>query len=179
MIELPIIGCHAFVALEGEEIDSITVSATAKPDGDPEANWTSLGVIEQAGQSVSYEGETTHYAPSPGGYKQRRSTFEAVNVAIALTCQDMGEFIFALAMGSKQPNGTGDYTPGDQTEKQRGWLKVQQYRADTDELVNIFDVWCEFTVSETTSSRQVTKPVLNCAVLSSTLNVGKLSNISS
>lgn len=178
MIELPILGCHAYIALEGEEIDSITVSATSKPDNDPEANWTSLGVIEQAGMSVSYEGETTHYAPSPGGYKPRRSTFESITNDIALTCQDMGEIVFALAMGANQPNATGDYIPGSQTTKLKGWLKVQQYRADTEQLVNVFDVWCEFTLGEVTASRQVTKPVLTCRMLQSSLNVGKLTNLS-
>jgi|GEM_PF-4786868 len=178
MIQLPIIGCHAFIALSGEIIDSITVSKSAKPDNDPEANWTNLGVIEQAATSPSYEGETKHYAPTPGGYKPRRSTIESTSVSIALTCQDMDDFILALAMGANQPDAQGNYIPGSQSQKQQGWLKVQQYNAADDQLVNVFDVWCEFTVADMTASKSVTKPVLTAMILQSDLNVGRFSNLS-
>ncbi|MEM0964789.1 MAG: hypothetical protein AAGJ81_01390 [Verrucomicrobiota bacterium] len=177
MIQLPIIGCHAYVALAGLEIDGVTVSKDAKPDGEPEVNWKNLGVIEQAVSTPSYEGEATHYAPAPGGYKPRRSTFESAGLVIALTTQDMDELIMALAMAANQPDAGGNYVPGSLTEKQQAWLKVQKYRADTDQLVNVFDMWSEVTVADVTDSRQVTKPVLNFRFLQSDLNVGQFSNL--
>jgi hypothetical protein len=175
---LSIIGAHAFFALEGEVIDSITVSATAKPDADPIANWRSLGVIEENDINVAYEGETKHYAPTPGGYKHRRSTYESVEVSGALICQDMDEFILSLAMGAKQADAEGDYVPGSQAEAQRGWLKLQHYAAEDDQLVNLMDVWCEFKVGGGIKfSKAVTKPSLEFMVLNSSLNVGKFSNL--
>lgn len=178
MKELPIIGNHAFIALEGQVIDSVTVAVDAKPDNDPEANWTNLGVIEQAEQSVSYEGEQTHYAPQPGGYAPRRRTFESTALSINLLCQDMGEFLFALGLGATQPDAMGNFVPGSLKGPQRGWLKIQQYLAESDQLVNVMDLWVEMKVSQLTTSRQVTKPSLECFMLQSSLNVGKLSNLS-
>lgn len=175
---LSIIGAHAFFALEGADIDGITVSATSKPDADPITNWSSLGVIEENDINVAYEGEQKHYAPTPGGYKHRRSTYESVEVSGALLCQDMDEFVLSLAMGAKQADAEGDYVPGSQTEAQRGWLKLQHYAADTDELVNLMDVWVEFKVgSGVKFSKAVTKPSVEFMVLHSALNVGKFTNL--
>ncbi len=175
---LPIIGAHAFFCLEGAVIDSVTVAADAKPDADPIANWSSLGVIEGNDISVAYEGEQKHYAPTPGGYKPRRTTYESIEVSGSLLCQDMDEFILSLAMGAKQADAEGDYVPGSQSEAQRGWLKLQHYAADTDELVNLMDVWVEFKVgSGIKFSKAVTKPTVDFMVLNSPLNIGKFTNL--
>ncbi|HBR95708.1 MAG TPA: hypothetical protein DEA90_16245 [Opitutae bacterium] len=175
---LAIIGAHAFFALEGASIDGITVSETAKPDADPIANWSSLGVIEENDINVAYEGETKHYAPTPGGYKQRRSTYESIEVSGSLLCQDMDAFVLSLAMGAKQADENGDYVPGSQTEAQRGWLKLQHYAGDTDELVNLMDIWVEFKVGGGIKfSKAVTKPSVDFTVLHSALNVGKFTNL--
>jgi hypothetical protein len=176
---LAIIGAHAFFALEGDVIDSITVGPSAKPDADPITNWRSLGVIEENNISVSYEGEQKHYAPTPGGYKHRGSTYESIDVSGSLLCQDMDEFILSLAMGAKQADSEGDYIPGSQSAPQKGWLKLQHYAGDTDELVNLMDIWCEFKVGEITLSKAVTKPSLEFMMLNSPLNVGKFTNLGS
>jgi len=176
---LAIIGAHAYFALEGAVIDGTTVSATAKPDADPIANWSSFGVIEENDINVSYEGETKHYAPTPGAYKHRRSTYESIEVSGALVCQDMDAFVLSLAMGAKQADAaTGDYVPGSQTEAQRGWLKLQHYAADTEELVNLMDIWCEFKVGGGIKfSKAVTKPSVDFMMLQSPLNVGNFANL--
>jgi hypothetical protein len=175
---LAIIGAHAFFALEGSVIDGITVSADSKPDADPIDNWSSLGVIEENDIAVNYEGEQKHYAPTPGGYKQRRTTYESVEVSGSLLCQDMDAFILSLAMGAKQAAEDGSYVPGSQSEAQRGWLKLQHYAADSDELVNLMDIWVEFKVGGGIKfSKSVTKPSVDFTLLYSSLNVGQFSNL--
>ena len=176
---LSIIGAHAFFALEGDVIDSVTVASDAKPDNDPISNWRSLGVIEENDINVSYEGEAKHYAPTPGGYKRRGSTYESVEVSGALVCQDMDEFILSLAMGAKQADAGGDYVPGSQSAPQKGWLKLQHYVAEDDALVNLMDVWVEFKVGGGIKfSKAVTKPSVEFMMLNSPLNVGKFTNLS-
>ena len=175
---LPIIGTHAFYVLEGEEISSETVSKDWKPSNDPASNWHGLGVVEENDLDPQYEGETTHYMPAPGGYVPRKSTYEAMTLQGQLLLQDMDELVMALTFGAKMPDAEGDFIPGSAREKMRGWLKLQKYLAEDDQLVTIVDMWCELWLgSGIQHSRTPSKATIAFRMLQSPLNVGKLSNL--
>lgn len=173
----PIIGTHAFFVLAGQEFDSDTVGPDFKPSADPASNWRKLGVVEDNNISVSYEGETTHYQPAPGGYKPRARTFESVELSGQLLCQDIDEFIMALAFGAKQADSEGNFVPGSQNKPQQGWLKLQKYVAEDDSLVTVMDLWVEFKIGGGIQfSKAPTKPTVEFMLLDSPLNVGKFTN---
>lgn len=170
-----ILGNHLLFAREGDTIDSITVSSTAKPDNDPTNNWLKLPTVE-AFEPRSERTFVDRRAPSPGRYQTRRRIPISQRLTLNFSLQEWTEMTFAEmllggtrpAMGIFEPNGTG--------ESVRGWWQIQSF----DQLntpILVMDVWGEATIETYRFGENLDPYALVLEVLYSPLNVGEILNM--
>jgi len=170
-----ILGSHLLFAREGATIDAITVSATSKPDADPESNYTRLGTVEQMEPRFT-QTFIDRRAPSPGRYRLRKRIPTNQLLVLNFSLQEWDEMALAeMLLGGGTPVA-GVFVPGSRTEPVRGWWKIQAYdQVDTEILV--MDVWAEGTIESYQFGEKLDAYALVLTVLQSDLNVGEVGNL--
>lgn len=170
-----ILGSHLYVARKGDVIDGITVAADAKPDVDPESNWTKLPCVEEWEPQVERE-IVPRKCPSPGRRRLRRNVLVSQSTRHIFALQEWTETMFAeLLLGGSKPAG-GVFTPDGATELWEGWLKMQHYD-QKDQLIFAADIWCNLTAESYRFQDGLETYTLQADVLYSELNTGALTNL--
>lgn len=139
-----LVGNHLFFAREGETIDAVVVSRTAKPDNSPTTNWTSVGIVSAA----SVQRETTDieiFRPSPGRMQLHDVLETKPDLTITCTVDEASPLMWELCFGSLKidpaaSTNPGAFVPLARTGKVKGWFKFQQYN-QADQLISVVDVY--------------------------------------
>ena len=175
----PIIGNHAFIVIEGETVDGVTVGPTAAglPDDAPESNWRNLGCIETASYNFTREGQTQVFCPSPGSYELANEKYTSSTLTVSLGLANPNVDFWTLAFGASSVSGTGVFTPGSSGQPTKGWVKIQAYESGTENNVVNMQFWCTMTVDgDVTFSNSRTQPTLQLKIIANILNSGQLLN---
>lgn len=170
-----ILGSHLFFAREGETIDAVVVAADAKPDVDPETNFTKFGCVERF-QPQNNKTEIPRRCPSPGKYRTRKKIPLSQTLTLNFGIQEWDEMSLAelLMLGSKPAGGV--FVPNAQVDNVRGWLKIQSYD-QTDALILAMDVWAEISIQAYQFEEGLEPYALVAEVLYSELNTGAITNL--
>lgn len=166
-----VIGSHLFFAREGAVIDEITVSRTAKPDAEPIANWTNIGVVQDFQPKPKTESTDT-YAPSPGAYRRDDEVVTSRALDLSFSLVEVSPLFFESILMAGGAIAAA-YNPASGTGRIRGWFKCQQYSQD-DDLINVLDVYGAATFESEKQGNKLIIPTLNLKVLYSTLQTGNL-----
>ncbi|WOO43160.1 hypothetical protein [Rubellicoccus peritrichatus] len=176
-----LIGNHLFFAREGDSIDGVTVARDAKPDTDPEANWTDVGIISSASIENS-KNELEIWGPSPGRLALQDVLLSRQDLMIRATLEEASPMLWELlfgAVGAIDTSGTGAFVPLAKRGFVKGWWKFQQYDQN-DVAINLVDVWGRADITGAVDfgdQQQVITYELEIRLLNSALNSGVLSNI--
>lgn len=146
LVEKQVLGGFAFVVLEGEVVDAVTVSSAVKPDTDPLENWKQLGCIKSVAFEVKTKDYTTECPSETGGYSEEPEVV-VIRDSIILESDHMSDIVQRLQFGL-----TGAPTPGttqsvfqNASRKLKGWLKLQGRKLNGTDMI-LLDVWCEITL---------------------------------
>lgn len=170
-----IIGSHLLFAREGDVIDSVTVSATGKPDTDPEANYTVFPTIEAWEPKIT-RNMVTRRAPSPGQYQTRKKIQLSSTITHAFSLQEFTELTLAeLILGGNKPVA-GVFAPGARSELLRGWWIVQGYDQANDRIITL-NIWGEATIESYRFGENLNPYALVIEQLYSALNTGLAENL--
>jgi len=173
-------GNHVYFARAGATIDAETVSATSKPDTDPEANWTNLGEVESADINLTEE-EVEHWKSAPGKKRLNDVLLGKVDLQIDVVISELSAFAFEQIFGTALINvaGGGAFVPTGRTAFTKGWFKFQQYDS-LDQNLTIMDIWARAKLSGNVSFGDpdtIVNLPLNIRMLYSTLSSGSLANV--
>lgn len=171
LTERQLIGCFAFFIEGGTTVDTVAVSATAKPDIDPISNWPQLGCIESSKFEPKKSNEVFMCPSETGGYQE-----EDVNKIIAdflnLRTNYMNEFVKRLEFGlaSKIVLDAAQAPHAATVREIYGWLKIQGRKEDgNDDFV--MDWWCKMTLTDALDRNDKTlRPTLRFQKMASSLN---------
>lgn len=146
LVEKQVLGGFAFVLLAGEVVDTLTVSATVKPDTSPLTNWKQMGCIKSVAFETKTKDYTTECPSETGGYSEEPEMV-VIRDSIILESDHMSDIVQRLQFGL-----TGAPTPGtsqavfeNASRKLQGWLKLQGRQLDGTDMI-LLDVWCEITL---------------------------------
>jgi hypothetical protein len=171
MTERQLIGCFAFFVEAGTTVDSVTVSATAKPDTNPLTNWPQIGCIESGKFEPKKSSEVFMCPSETGGYVEE-NVDKIVADFLNLRTNYMNEFVKRLEFGLTSPIvlDTAQTAHAATTREIYGWIKVQGRKEDgNDDFV--MDWWCKMTLTDTLDRNDKTlRPTLRFQKLASTLN---------
>lgn len=171
-----ILGLHLYFARAGAVIDTVTVSAAAKPDTDPEANYTKVASVEDWEPTFTPK-IVTRRSPSPGRYQDRASIMTSSEMTYALSLQEWTEMTFAeLLLGGNTP-ASGVFVPGSRTELLTGWWLMQGYDQNDDAIITL-NVWGEATIKPYKFGEKLDAYALQIRQLYSALNTGEAENLS-
>ena len=171
-----ILGSHLFFAREGETIDSVVVAHDAKPDVDPETNWTKLGCIEQFEPTRDGGSEIIRRCPSPGRYADRKILQTGGTLVYNFSVQQWDELTLAeMLFNADQPIG-GVFVPNSRREDVRGWWKIQAYDQN-DQLIIAMDIWGSAKIESYQFAEGADAYALQIRQLHSELNEGALTNV--
>ena len=149
-----LLGGFAYFIESGTVVDSVTVSATVKPDMIPATNWTdnTLGNILDFKFGVEEE-DYPVMRLLPNGSRVKVPRKIVVADFLDLTAQQMNELVLRLqhGVGTKIVEGTAQ-TPGSANDRYiDGWLRLQG-RALGNFDVFIQDWWCQCRMVEGTKA---------------------------
>lgn len=171
MTERQLIGCFAFFIEGGTTVDTVAVSATAKPDTDPLSNWPQLGCIESSKFETKKSNELFLCPSETGGY-QEESVDKVMADFLNLRSNYMNEFVKRLEFGlqSKIVLDAAQAPHAATTREITGWLKIQGRKEDgNDDFV--MDWWCKMTLTDALDRNDKTlRPTLRFQKLPSSLN---------
>ena len=171
LTERQLIGCFADFIEAGLTVDAIVVSATAKPDNDPETNWPKLGCIESAKFEKEISGEEFMCPSETGGYVKEK-TDKVVADFLNLRSNYMNEHVKRLEFGLAAPIAldTPVETHATTTREIFGWLRITGRKEDgNDDFV--MDWWCKMTLTDALDRNDKTlRPTLRFQKMASTLN---------
>ncbi len=143
----PKIGGFAYFLRAGDTVDSVTVSATGKPDNDPTTNWTDIGVVAMFQPRVE-EQEDKYRKPLPsGGYVNVDET-HVTGEFFDVDLENMTDIAFEMMFGmSKITLGTAQLGGRVLERKVNGWLSYQGRQQSGTDLVQI-NVWVQARLRE-------------------------------
>jgi hypothetical protein len=171
-----ILGSHLLFAREGATIDAITVSATAKPDTDPESNYTRFPTIQDWEPRFT-RNTVKRRAPSPGKYQTRKNIQLGSTLIHNFSLQEFTETTFAeLVLGGTTP-AAGVFVPGESTDYLRGWWIVQSYDQNDDAIVTL-NIWGEASIGQYKFGESLDPYALVIEQLYSPLTTGEIENLS-
>jgi hypothetical protein len=139
-----LVGNHLFFAREGDTIDTVVVSRTAKPDNAPTTNWTSIGLVSSASVEQT-RSDIEIFRPSPGRMVLHDVLESKQDLSISCTVEEASPLMWELLFGSLEIDPTaatnpGAFVPLARTGKVKGWFKFQQYN-QADQLVSVVDIY--------------------------------------
>lgn len=168
-----LVGNFLYFAREGDTIDSVLVSSSAKPDHSPTSNWTSIGDVEEATLAPKITEESVFSPLSAGGYGRSELFFKTAEFSIAAVIQDMSELFFELLTLST-PVSSHAIAPLAATGRLKGWFNlVQRDQAGTQ--ISTIEVYGLAKVNAVKFGNGHAKGTLEIEVLNNALNTGTLS----
>lgn len=171
-----ILGNHLLFAREGDVIDGVTVSSTAKPDTTPEANYTVFPTV-QDWEPRTERNMVTRRAPSPGQYRTRKKILLGTTRTHAFSLQEFTELTLAeLILGGNKPVA-GVFVPGERSELLRGWWILQGYDQNNDKIVTL-NIWGEAMIDSYKFGENLDPYALIIEELYSPLTTGQVENLS-
>lgn len=170
-----ILGNHLLFAREGDVIDTVTVSSSAKPDTVPEENYLIMPTVEDWEPKVN-RNFVERRAPSPGQYQTRKKIPLRTTVTHAFSLQEFTEMTLAeLLLGGNKPVA-GVFVPGERSELLRGWWIVQAYDQEND-LTVALNIWGEARIDSYKFGENLNPYALIIEQLYSPLTAGEISNL--
>lgn len=171
-----ILGSHLFFAREGDVIDSVTVAHDAKPDVDPETNFTKLGCIEMFEPTKEGFTEIVRRCPSPGRYADRKILQTGGTLVFNFSVQQWDEMTLAeMLFNADKPQG-GVFVPNSRREDVRGWFKIQAYDQN-DQMIVAMDIWGSAKIDSYQFNEGADPYALQIRMLHSELNEGAITNL--
>lgn len=126
----PAYGSLVYFALDGDTVETETVSEADAPAGEVLTAWKELGCLEQGSIEVQAEGGREIFCFTPGsGHKKKRTVGETVRLIYNFTVQLVTPFILQMSRHAASVNpSTGAFTHGSQSEAHYlGYLLINQY----------------------------------------------------
>lgn len=126
----PAYGSLVYFALDGDVVETETVSEDDAPAGEVLTDWKELGCLESGSLQVQAEGGRVIYCFTPGsGHKKKRTVGETVRLIYNFTVQLVTPFILQMSRHAASVNeATGVFTHGSQAEAHyKGYLLINQY----------------------------------------------------
>lgn len=169
------------LAKAGDTVESVTVSATAKPAGSVFTAWKEVGCVETAEIELLTEaGEPVHcFNATTGKWEQKNTemTDADTRLKITVTCQEVTDFLYQLAFAAGSVHAdTGAFVPGSlDGGAVQGWLKIQTQVGT--EVVTVLDMWVELRLSapaNVANRTQGWKPQIEITQLGAALDAGVL-----
>ena len=161
------LGTFCYMIPLGVTVDSVTVSATVKPDGSPTTNWTNYSVGSVLSFKPGVETKDRSYeAPSAHGGWEKRNKKVVIQDFIDLKTREMGELLLRLQFGlSGAIVLDAAQTPFAVTDRRIDcWLKFQARKEDGQDLC-IGDVLCSVELlNGIKGDNNVTEPEFRCVV---------------
>ncbi len=150
-----------------------TASTTFRP-GPADADWISLGSIEEASDSLE-ETEIELYRPTPGRLRLKDVLSTKDKLMIKITTNEWGPFHNEVLYRSGELDETSTQFNPLEGRAKKGWLKIQRYDQD-DELRLVMDVYSRLKISGDVAfgGSDIIKPEFEILVLHSTLNTASL-----
>jgi hypothetical protein len=151
-VKSPIYGALAYLALEGETVETVTVARDDKPAGSVLDDWETLGCIQDAQvETIRKAGETVDCFDATEGVWIEDETENAkaqAHLQLNIQLASVTPFMLQMAMAAASVGASdGAYVPGSQPGgAYRGWLKVQQQNGTS--VVNVLEMWVEATLAE-------------------------------
>lgn len=172
-----VFGKQMYFAREGTTVDTVTVSASAKPDADPTSNWEHLG----NNVKLSIQNNSTYkkqYSDAPGKSVLKRVHCTRRELTGTAEFDEINRAFLESMLMLPGPTTAGTATrPMDGTGLLTGWFKVQLYD-QSDAAAAVIDVYAQghFENLDLTSGEEV-KPVLVLEVIWSDLMSADIKNI--
>jgi hypothetical protein len=182
---VPKYGSIVRLAPAGETIETVVVSATAKPAGSVFTDWETLGCIEEGAVAVLKDaGEPVHCFNATTGLWETIRTEDTdahTRLQVTLTLQSVTVYLLQLAYAAAAVNGTtGAYVPASMAGGAvQGWVKVQTQVGA--ELVSVLDLWAEVVLTEPAQIANRTagwKPKVQITQLRAALEAGAFGSVS-
>lgn len=170
-----IIGSHLLFARAGKVIDGVTVSETAKPDGDPSSNYIVFPTVED--YEPRFDMETLkRRAPSPGKYQDRANIMLSSTMEHAFSLQQFTSITLAeLLLGGEEPVA-GVFIPGSRSQLLKGWWLSRHYDQNND-LIFSMDIWAEARVEPYKFGENLDPYALILTQIYSELITGEITNL--
>lgn len=173
------LGSFAYFIPLGVTVDGNVVSATAKPDGVPTANWTdySLGSVLSFVPGVE-EVDRSFYRPGPAGPWEKVPRSVVVGDYIDLKTREMGELLLRLQFGlaSEIVLGTAQTIFGSSVRRVDGWLKFH-LRKEVGGDLSIGDMLATVQLKKgITADNKVSEPEFRCNQIKSINGVAVAGN---
>jgi hypothetical protein len=172
-----ILGSHLLFAREGETIDSVLVSATARPDTDPTTNYIKFPTVEDWEPKFTQQ-FATRRSPSPGRYQTRKKIPLSSTMTHAFSLQEFTKTTLAeLVLGGGVPNSsTGIFVPGSRADSLRGWWIIQAYDQNQSPII-VLNIWGEATIEGYKFGERLDPYALVIEQLYSPLTTGTITNL--
>lgn len=142
-LERLMIGSLVYFVRDGDTVDALTVSETAKPDNDPVTNWPKLGEVT----AVAFDRETKKNEfieiRSNGEPRKRiieRTLADYVDISIDNMVDIVAEMIFGV---DKITINTAQVPFNNSDRAVTGWLKCQLRRSGVGTDFTLFDMYVE------------------------------------
>jgi hypothetical protein len=142
-----------------------------RPD-DTDANWTSVGAVEDANFEPKIETEEVMEPSDTGGYQLAGKFTKNSKLDLTVTTNQMSELIMELALLASGAITT-TFTPMSGDGMVRGWFRFRQRNLDG-EIINKLIVWAELSMGTLKVGNAVPKPALTISVLKNSKNYGNL-----
>jgi hypothetical protein len=166
-----LIGCFAFFVESGLTVDTVVVSATAKPDNNPTSNWPEIGSVESAKLETEKSSEKFMIPSETGGYISE-NVDKVMADFLNLRTSNMNELVKRLEFGLSGAIvlGTAQSPHAKVTREIFGWLKIQgRKEGGADDFV--MDWWCKLTLTDALDRNDKTlRPTLRFQKMTSSLN---------
>jgi hypothetical protein len=170
-----IAGFHILLAREGATIDAVTVAVDAKPDTDPESNYTKVADCESC-QVRRTGNRLVRRSPDPGRFQDRMVITTNQQIEYVFALQQWSEMTMAEGLfGGTEPS-SGVFVPNGAEEDIRGWYLIQAYDHQNDIFLTM-NIWGEGRVESYTFGENLTAYQFIVRQLSSTLTTGEVSNL--
>ena len=171
-----ILGQHLLFARAGEEVDGVTPGPEAKPDGDPSSNYTVVASCE-GWQVRRTANRVIRRAPNPGRYEDRKTLLLNKQIEYAFNLQEWSDMTLAeTLLGGNKPVA-GVFVPNERDDDLTGWWLMRGYDQE-DNLILSLDVYGEGRVEPFQFGENLNPYALIVRQLKSTLNTGKVENLS-
>lgn len=175
-------GSLAYFALDGDTVETVTVSEANMPAGSTLTDWKELGTIQEATVQPVVEGGEPIYGfdSTLGKHVQVATVGETVQIVFNLTVQKVTEFILQMSRNMASYNGTtGAFSHNSQAGAHyKGYLLLTQYHGTS--VVVTDQVRCELSLAAPlpVNSRTGIRPQLRAVLIDNSNNTGAIGTVS-
>lgn len=178
-LQKTMLGSELYFIESGLTVDSVTVSATAKPDISPANNWYPLGCANDLTPYRVTEEDTPFKCFEGGRYRQETSTV-VLEDGWEFTLKNHAEPIYRLMLGldARVTDETPVIPYAENIREIFGWLKFQATNVNKSQDIWTMDLWGKLEMIELpTYNDKSVYPRLRFTQHDSDLNVVELDNV--